>query len=82
MADFTHVWTLAGFVYVAVLVDAFSRRILGRRVLSSKLTPVVTSVVEQALPLDNRGGLIQVSTQTRTVHSDTGRNTAHRTRFR
>jgi transposase InsO family protein len=29
VADFSYVWTLAGFVYVAFVVDVFSRRILG-----------------------------------------------------
>ncbi|GAB35384.1 putative transposase, partial [Gordonia otitidis NBRC 100426] len=48
VADFTYVWTLAGFVYVAFLVDVYSRRILGWRVMSTKHTPLVTSVVEQA----------------------------------
>ena len=32
VADFSYVWTLAGFVYVAFVVDVFSRRILGWRV--------------------------------------------------
>ncbi|MDL9948159.1 hypothetical protein QSJ19_21780 [Gordonia sp. ABSL11-1] len=31
MADFTDVWTLAGFVYVSFIVDVFSRFILGWR---------------------------------------------------
>ncbi|MBM7365732.1 transposase InsO family protein [Gordonia hydrophobica] len=55
VADFTYVWTLVGFVYVAFLVDAFSRRILGWRVMSSKHTPLATSVVEQALFTRRRG---------------------------
>jgi putative transposase len=29
VADFSYVWTLTGFVYVAFVVDVFSRRILG-----------------------------------------------------
>ena len=33
MADFSYVWTLAGFVYVAFVVDVYSRRILGWRVV-------------------------------------------------
>jgi hypothetical protein len=31
VADFSYVWTLAGFCYVAFVVDVFSRRILGWR---------------------------------------------------
>jgi transposase InsO family protein len=49
VADFTYVWTLAGFVYVAFCTDVFSRRILGWRVMTSKTTDLVTSVLEQAL---------------------------------
>ena len=30
VADFSYVWTLAGFVYVAFVVDVYSRRILGQ----------------------------------------------------
>lgn len=43
VADFTYVWTLAGFCYVALLTDVFSRRILGWRVSTSKATPLVLS---------------------------------------
>jgi transposase InsO family protein len=49
VADFTYVWTLAGFCYVALLTDVFSRRILGWRVTTSKTTPLVMSVLEQAM---------------------------------
>jgi putative transposase len=49
VADFTYTWTLAGFVYTAFYVDVFSRRILGWRVMSTKATPLVTSVLEQAV---------------------------------
>jgi len=49
VADFTYCWTLQGFCYTAFCVDVYSRRILGWRVMSSKTTPLVTSVLEQAL---------------------------------
>ena len=49
VADFSYVWTLAGFVYVAFVVDVFSRRILGWRVSTSKQTPLVTDTLHQAL---------------------------------
>jgi transposase InsO family protein len=49
VADFTYVWTLAGFCYVALLTDVYSRRILGWRVTTTKSTPLVMSVLEQAL---------------------------------
>lgn len=49
VADFSYVWTLAGFVYVAFVVDVFSRRILGWRVTTSKHTALVTDALRQAL---------------------------------
>ena len=39
VADFSYVWTLAGFCYVAFVVDVFSRRILGWRVTPRPRTP-------------------------------------------
>jgi hypothetical protein len=49
VADFTYVWTLEGFVYTSFVTDVCSRRILGWRVTASKTTPLVMSVLEQAL---------------------------------
>lgn len=49
MADFTYVWTPAGFCYVSFVTDVYSRRILGWRVTTSKTTPLVLSALEQAL---------------------------------
>ena len=54
VADFSYVWTLAGFVYVAFVVDVFSRRILGWRVTTSKHTTMVTDALRQALSLRQR----------------------------
>ena len=55
VADFSYVWTLTGFVYVAFVVDVFSRRILGWRVATSKHTPLVTDALHQALHDPARG---------------------------
>ena len=49
VADFSYVWTLAGFCYVAFVVDVFSRRILGWRVTTTKHTSMVTDALRQAL---------------------------------
>ena len=54
VADFSYVWTLAGFVYVAFVVDVFSRRILGWRVTTSKHTSLVTDALRQALNVRSR----------------------------
>jgi putative transposase len=55
VADFSYVWTLAGFVYVAFVVDVFSRRILGWRVTTTKHTAMVTDALRQALQVRRRG---------------------------
>lgn len=64
-------WTLAGFVYVAFIVDAHSRRILGWEASYSKQTSLVTKALAHALATRRRtrpqwapGGLIH--------HSDAG----------
>ncbi len=54
VADFSYVWTLAGFIYVAFVVDVFSRRILGWRVSASKQTFLVTDALRQAVDVRQR----------------------------
>jgi transposase InsO family protein len=49
VADFTYVWTLAGFAYVSFVTDVCSRRILGWRGSTSKTTPLVMAALEQEL---------------------------------
>ena len=48
-ADLTYVATWAGFVYVAFIVDVFSRRIVGWRVSTSLHTGLALDALEQAL---------------------------------
>ncbi|MEU3084882.1 IS3 family transposase [Streptomyces albidoflavus] len=71
VADFTHVATFAGVVYVAFVVDTFSRRIVGWSAATSKETRLVLDALEMALWQRDRdqlshqpGGLIH--------HSDAG----------
>jgi putative transposase len=49
VADFTYVATWTGFVYVAFVVDVFSRMIVGWRVSSSMSTDLTLDALEQAL---------------------------------
>jgi transposase InsO family protein len=70
-ADFTYVWTLAGFVYVSFVTDVFSRRILGWRVSTSKATPLVLAALEQALFTRRRTDMRFTSTGL-VFHSDAG----------
>ena len=49
VADFTYVATWAGFVYVAFVIDAFARRIVGWRVSRTAHASFVLDALEQAL---------------------------------
>ena len=67
VSDFTYVATWTGFVYVAFVIDAYARRIVGWRVSRSAHAGFVLDALEQAL-YDRRpvsgGGLVH--------HSDRG----------
>ena len=67
VSDFTYVSTWGGFVYVAFIIDAYARRIVGWRVSGTAHAGFVLDALEQAIhdrkPLAN-GGLVH--------HSDRG----------
>jgi transposase InsO family protein len=71
VADFSYVWTLGGFVYVAFVVDVYSRRILGWRVSTSRAAPLVTDALRQALDARQRGDSRWTATGL-VHHSDAG----------
>ncbi len=71
VADFTYVWTTAGFCYVSFITDVFSRRILGWRVMTTKATPLVTSALEQAL-FTRRRTNVEFTATGLLHHSDAG----------
>lgn len=71
VADFTYVWTTAGFCYVSFVTDVYSRRILGWRVTTSKTTPLVLSALEQAL-FTRRRTRMEVTATGLLHHSDAG----------
>lgn len=49
VADFTYVATWSGVVYVAFVIDAYSRRILGWRAATTMRTSLVLDALEQAV---------------------------------
>jgi putative transposase len=49
VADFTYVPTWSGMVYVAFVIDAYSRRILGWRAATTMRTALVLDALEQAV---------------------------------
>lgn len=57
VADMTYVSTWSGFAYVAFVVDAYARRILGWRVAATMATCVVLDAIEQAIWLRQREGV-------------------------
>jgi putative transposase len=67
LSDFTYVATWVGFVYVAFVIDAYARRIVGWRVSRTAHAGFVLDALEQALHErrpQHRGGLVH--------HSDRG----------
>jgi putative transposase len=49
VADLTYVWTRSGFVYTAFVVDAFSRAIIGWRVMASLRAELGLDALEMAI---------------------------------
>lgn len=63
VADITYVPTGAGFLYLAVVLDAFSRRIVGWSMASHLRTELVLSALEMALSQRRPEGVIHHSDQ-------------------
>jgi putative transposase len=61
VVDFTYVSTWSGWVYVAFVIDAFSRRILGWRSSTTMTTPLVLDVIEHAIWTRKREGVTDLS---------------------
>ena len=57
VGDITYVWTVAGFVYVAFIVDTFSRFIVGWRVSASLAVELALDTLEMAIWCRRRQGL-------------------------
>ena len=57
VADYTYVSTWSGMVYVAFVIDAYARRILGWRASSSMATDLVLDTIEHAIWTRGREGV-------------------------
>ena len=44
IADFTYVWTAEGWLYVAAVIDLFSRRVVGWSAIANLTTPTVPTM--------------------------------------
>jgi putative transposase len=70
VADFTHVATWAGVVYVAFVVDVFSRAIVGWSAATNKRASLVLNALQMALWRRDRAG--QIIHRGLIHHSDAG----------
>jgi putative transposase len=61
VADFTYVSTWSGWVYVAFVIDAYSRRIVGWRTATSMNTQLVIDAIEHAIWTRSREGITDLS---------------------
>jgi putative transposase len=60
VADLTYVSTWSRFAYVAFVVDAYARRILGWRVASTMATSMVLDAIEQAIWTRQQEGVLDL----------------------
>ncbi|WP_433788167.1 IS3 family transposase [Actinomycetospora sp. CA-101289] len=70
VADFTYVPTWSGMVYVAFVLDAYSRRILGWRAATTMRTSLVLDALEQAVWTRRQEGITELGGLVH--HSDAG----------
>ncbi|MFF7234705.1 IS3 family transposase [Streptomyces sioyaensis] len=70
VTDFTYVATWLGFVYVAFVLDVFSRKIVGWRVAGDKRTDLVLGALEMAIWSRENNGVRDLSGLIH--HSDAG----------
>lgn len=64
VADITYVPTGAGFLYLAVVIDLWSRKVVGWSMRNDLTTPLVTDALDMAIAQRNPEGVIH--------HSDRG----------
>ena len=60
VADLTYVSTWSGFGYVAFVVDAYARRILGWRVAATMATSMVLDAIEHAIWTRQQDGILDL----------------------
>jgi len=49
IADFTHLWTTEGWLYVAAVIDLFSRRVVGWSMSAAMTAQLVTDALMMAI---------------------------------
>jgi putative transposase len=61
VADFTYVSTWSGWVYVAFVIDAYSRRIVGWRTATAMNTALVLDAIDHAIWTRQRDGITDLT---------------------
>ncbi|OSC22173.1 hypothetical protein B8W67_20100 [Mycolicibacillus koreensis] len=61
VADFTYVSTWSGWVYVAFVIDAYARRIVGWRSATTMTTQLVLDAIEHAIWTRQRAGITDLT---------------------
>ena len=70
VADFTYVSTWAGWTYVAFVIDAYARRIVGWRTATTMTADLVLDAIEQAIWTRQREGCDEFANLV--AHNDRG----------
>ena len=81
VADITYIPTWAGFLYLAVVLDAFSRRIVGWSMATTLHTQVVLDALDMALWQRRPSGVIHHSDQGRSILRSSSANDVGRRVF-
>ncbi len=64
IADFTYIWTAEGWLYVAAVIDLFSRRVVGWSMSSTMTAQLVTDALIMAIWRRGKPGALLHQTQT------------------
>ena len=75
VADITYISTWAGFLYLAVVVDAWSRRVVGWAMVTHLRTELVLDALEMAIRQRRPVGVIHHSDQGQPIYLDRLRQT-------
>jgi putative transposase len=73
IADFTYVWTAEGWLYVAAVIDLFSRRVVGSSMSAAMTAQLVTDALVMAIWRRGRPDALL-------HHSDRGSQCLHTTK--
>lgn len=71
VADFTYIWTAEGWLYVAAVIDLFSRRVVGRSMSDTMTAQLVTDALVMAIW--RRGRLDALRTRAANIPANSSR---------